>query len=154
MAFDASGTNVDSNPGDPASEELVVHDATPDQAAAFAPRIATNRNGRYIVVYGNLGSAPLVAPHVAARLLVSGPPSSSTTTTTLPANPSCGDPDGNGTSTASDALLALRAALGTGSCALCICDINGSGTVTAADALGILRAAVGLSVTLSCGPCQ
>jgi hypothetical protein len=60
-----------------------------------------------------------------------------------------GDPDGDGTVTASDARLALRTAVSLenfapGSLQFNACDVDGDGTVTAADARGILRAAVGL----------
>ncbi|HYC00579.1 MAG TPA: hypothetical protein VEC57_15705 [Candidatus Limnocylindrales bacterium] len=72
-----------------------------------------------------------------------------TTTTTLPEQ-LCGDFNGSGTITASDALGALRTAVGTATCALALCDFNGSGTVTAQDALAILRTAVGHALTPNC----
>jgi len=72
-----------------------------------------------------------------------------TTTTTLP-TPGCGDPDGDGRITATDALLTLRAAVGTVTCALAACDVDHSGSVSAVDALAILRAAVGIPVELHC----
>jgi hypothetical protein len=56
--------------------------------------------------------------------------------------------------TASDALSVLRAAVGTASCELCVCDVNGSGEVTASDALIVLRTAVGQSTSLDCPPCS
>jgi len=55
--------------------------------------------------------------------------------------------------TAADALLALKAAVGAASCALCVCDVNDSGSVTATDALLILRTAVSLPSDLECPPC-
>jgi len=55
----------------------------------------------------------------------------------------CGDFNGDGKLSASDALGSLRAAVGIGSCALATCDFNGDGKLTAADALSTLRAAVG-----------
>jgi hypothetical protein len=64
-----------------------------------------------------------------------------------------GDADGNGTVTATDALFALKAATGTATCALCICDVNDSGSITATDALIILKLAVGAMVTVSTPPC-
>jgi hypothetical protein len=54
---------------------------------------------------------------------------------------------------ASDALFALRASVGTADCAPCQCDVDTSGSVAASDALRILRAAVGISSTLACPSC-
>ena len=52
---------------------------------------------------------------------------------------------------ASDALLALQAAVGSTVCPACECDVDSSGAVMASDALAILRTAVGdLSVGLIC----
>ena len=66
----------------------------------------------------------------------------------------CGDADANGTLTARDALIALRTAIGTDTCALTICDAARDGDVTAGDALRLLAAAVGLDVVLACpAPC-
>jgi len=75
-----------------------------------------------------------------------------TTTTTLPAV-DCGDASADGTVTASDALAALRTAVGNGTCDLCICDTDSSGTIAASDALRVLRAAVGQVVSLDCVNC-
>jgi hypothetical protein len=55
-----------------------------------------------------------------------------------------GDANKDGIITASDALMTLRAAVGSDECALAICDVDGNGTITAADALEVLRAAVGM----------
>lgn len=77
-----------------------------------------------------------------------------TTTTTLAGNAGCGVPvSGGDKPTASDALRALKAAVGTASCPLCVCDVNSNGSVAAADALAILRAAVGVATPLVCPPC-
>lgn len=87
-----------------------------------------------------------------------------TTSTTMPGgSTTCGDPVDPGALgasftlpsvvTASDALLALNAAVSLASCELCVCDVDNSGAVTAADALRILTAAVGGDVTLDCPPC-
>ncbi len=51
----------------------------------------------------------------------------------------------------SDALFALRAAVGTSSCSPAVCDVDASSTVTSVDALAILRRSVGLEQALSCG---
>ena len=60
---------------------------------------------------------------------------------------------GDGVVTASDALGALRAAVGLDTCEPCICDVDFSGAVTATDALAILGAAVGQDIELACPAC-
>lgn len=65
----------------------------------------------------------------------------------------CGDGTGDGVVTASDALRALSASVGTSECVLCLCDVDQSGSVAASDALRILNAAVGAPVALDCIPC-
>jgi hypothetical protein len=65
----------------------------------------------------------------------------------------CGDANGDGSTTATDALMILGVAIGIGSCELCVCDINDSGATTAADALAVLNAAVGQPVVLTCRAC-
>lgn len=76
------------------------------------------------------------------------------TTTTLPDDQRCGFPVTDGAKpAASDALRALRVAVGSVECDLCVCDVNDNGGVTTTDALVILRAAVGLDVSLDCPPC-
>ncbi len=62
----------------------------------------------------------------------------------------CGDMDSDGAVTASDALAALRAATGTGTCALQVCDVDGSGDVSATDALKILEYALDPAVSMTC----
>ena len=63
----------------------------------------------------------------------------------------CGDPDDSGVITASDALLALRAAVGVGSCEASVCNVDGAGaSLSAVDALRILRLAVGDALELDC----
>jgi hypothetical protein len=69
----------------------------------------------------------------------------------------CGDPDDNGSNTASDALFILRVAVGTGSCDACLCNVDsstGATTVTASDSLRVLRKAVGINVELQCPVCS
>ena len=63
---------------------------------------------------------------------------------------SCGDPDDSGRVTASDALLVLRAAIGSRPCQLQACDADGSCRITATDALVVLRKAVGRPIDLTC----
>jgi len=65
----------------------------------------------------------------------------------------CGDATGDGRVTAVDALRVLRSSVGTGSCALCVCDVDSSLALTATDALTILRSAVGQAVELTCAAC-
>lgn len=58
-----------------------------------------------------------------------------------------GDTNGDGSTTAVDALLALKIAVGTATATesiLASCDMNGNGTISANDALAILRKSVGL----------
>ncbi|MBI5503768.1 MAG: hypothetical protein HY899_03130, partial [Deltaproteobacteria bacterium] len=65
----------------------------------------------------------------------------------------CGDATGAAGITATDALFALKAAVGSQTCELCLCDANGSGTLTASDALRILGKAVGIELDLLCEAC-
>ena len=69
------------------------------------------------------------------------------------ARTTCGDAQGSASITASDALFALKSAVGSETCALCLCDANGSGTITASDALRILKKAVGEELDLLCEAC-
>lgn len=55
---------------------------------------------------------------------------------------------------ASDALEALKAAVGTSYCAPCRCDVDANGAITASDPLRILRSAVGQPISLSCSTCN
>jgi len=71
----------------------------------------------------------------------------------------CGQPVSAGSQpTASDSLVALKAAVGLPSCDVtpCVCDVTAPSGITATDALSILRAAVGLAtaLTCSCAPCS
>ncbi|MCG8667963.1 MAG: hypothetical protein MI867_00995 [Pseudomonadales bacterium] len=65
----------------------------------------------------------------------------------------CGDGSGDGQVSATDALIALDSAVGSGACDPCLCDVDRSGGVTATDALLVLREAVGQPVTLTCSAC-
>lgn len=63
----------------------------------------------------------------------------------------CAHPISTGaTTTATDALAILRAAVGTRGCAPCVCDVDASGATVALDALLTLRAAVGEPIALMC----
>lgn len=65
----------------------------------------------------------------------------------------CGDGSPNGEISAADALVILRASVGSEDCAQCICDVNASGFVSTTDALLALKAGVGQPVTLTCPVC-
>ncbi len=54
---------------------------------------------------------------------------------------------------ATDCLAVLRAAVGIGSCDVCVCDTSGNRDVKATDALQCLQNAVGQPVELNCPPC-
>jgi hypothetical protein len=77
-------------------------------------------------------------------------PATTTTTTLVMCPADCGDANEDGSITATDALIALRTAVGQGSCQLCLCDTNDSASVTATDALAILRFTVGSLCRFSC----
>jgi len=65
----------------------------------------------------------------------------------------CADPDDSGAITASDALLALRAAVGVGVCEPSVCNVDGSpGGLSAVDALRILKLAAGVALETGCPP--
>jgi len=66
---------------------------------------------------------------------------------------SCGDPNADGKTTSSDALYALRVSVGTGQCALCVCDVNKNGSITTTDALLLLKVAVGQLGAPTCVAC-
>jgi hypothetical protein len=65
----------------------------------------------------------------------------------------CGDANSSGGLSSSDALLVLKAGVGTESCQLCVCDVNDSATITSGDALLVLKKAVGQAVVLDCPVC-
>jgi hypothetical protein len=81
--------------------------------------------------------------------VISRPPPT-TTTTLVPCPAMCGDATEDGIITATDALVALRAAVGQQSCELCICDVNSTSSLTATDALAILKYSVGTLCNLGC----
>jgi hypothetical protein len=63
---------------------------------------------------------------------------------------SCGAPVNHDGPTATEALYALNAAVGTVQCALCECDVNGDSHMTAVDALLILNKAIGQPIEFAC----
>jgi hypothetical protein len=76
--------------------------------------------------------------------------STSTTSTSLEPYSFCGDASGDGKLAAGDALLVLRAAVGTGDCPLSVCDADGNDRLTATDAMRVLKVAVGGEASLVC----
>ncbi len=74
--------------------------------------------------------------------------------TTAPTNID-GDADGNGSASATDALVSLRSAVRAGiRCPDCVCDLNGDAQVTATDSLLNLQLAVDLEPDINRQPCQ
>ncbi|HYC54561.1 MAG TPA: hypothetical protein VEL28_06465 [Candidatus Binatia bacterium] len=65
----------------------------------------------------------------------------------------CGDGDIDKEVDATDALIALKTAVGTDECLECLCDANGSEDITAVDSLVILKLAVGQTVATDCSAC-
>jgi hypothetical protein len=62
----------------------------------------------------------------------------------------CGDANDDGAVSATDALIALQAAIGLVACEPARCNVDGSGDVSASDALAILNVAVGIAFTFAC----
>jgi hypothetical protein len=120
------------------------------------PAVAAEGGNRFVVVWD--GAEPDDDDVFAQRFQFSD--AVPTTTTTLASQGDCADPvplragSSAGVTTATDALFVLRAAVGIGTCELCICDINGSGSITATDALATLNRAVDQPVELLCPPCS
>jgi hypothetical protein len=100
---------------------------------------------------GATASMPATTPCDGAT--TSTTPTSSSTSTTLGGADVCGDGTADESITATDALLALSAAVGTAECALCRCDVDDNGGIAASDALRILSVAVGAPVSLECPAC-
>lgn len=67
----------------------------------------------------------------------------------------CGDANGDELITATDSLVALQTAVGTGNCLPAHCDTNNDTQISAGDALRILQAGLSLGVELTCPfPCE
>ncbi len=97
------------------------------------PAVATDADGDFVVVWS------VLAGTMAQRFTTS---------------PICGDSDGDDESTATDALVALHAAIGLADCALCLCDTSGNRSTSATDALLILRHGTGEGVSFACPACS
>jgi len=63
----------------------------------------------------------------------------------------CGDANRDGSISATDALFALKTAVGGATCVETLCDATGDGRVLATDALQVLKAAVGQITLDACG---
>jgi hypothetical protein len=141
--------------GAPDGDAFVVSTST--DGSQSDPAVAADAAGHFVVAWHNFGPGESVLARLfereAAGTTTTLPPTTlPVTTTTLPGI-ECGDANGDGSVSASDALAVLRGAVGTGECAACVCDVDGSGSVSATDALAVLRAAVSLPVELACVPC-
>lgn len=67
----------------------------------------------------------------------------------------CGQPVSTGSApTAADCVFVLKAAIGNGVCAMCVCDIDNNGSKSTADALRCLKKAVGQNIPLACPSCS
>ena len=62
----------------------------------------------------------------------------------------CGDVNRDGSTSATDALMTLSAAVGSRYCSKLLCDADGDGTIDTTDGLRILRSAVGLDAAPTC----
>jgi hypothetical protein len=122
--------------GTPQGDPIVVNNYT--TGSQYAPAVVFTNDDELLIAWSSDGPDGSDTAVVARRFARS---------------PSCGDASADGAKTATDALLALTAAVGTGVCALCVCDANGSGLITATDALLILNDAIGNAVTLTCTTC-
>jgi hypothetical protein len=129
----------DANGSDAAEENVII------DSASLRIGVATDADGSlHFVVAGSGGNdALLTISETAPEPKVCGDP----------VNPSTPVSPGARKITASDALYALRAAVGTLCCEVCVCDVNKSASITATDAFMILRNAVGLPVALDCPVC-
>jgi hypothetical protein len=121
--------------GDPVGTEFQVNTYTTNDQND--PRVTGLNGGRFVVVWTSYtqdgSSAGVFGQRFQGEI--------------------CGDGSGDAAISASDALIALRAAVGSGSCAVCVCDVNDSGSTNATDALIILRKAVGQPIELVCSAC-
>ncbi len=117
------------------------HEALPESDS----NPAEGEVGNYIG--SQMAAVNLIAPVTTSTTTTT---SMSSTTTTLDAA-ACGDANGDGEITATDALAALRAAVELSSpCTLARCDTDHSGSLQSSDALRILKFAVGQAVVLDC----
>jgi hypothetical protein len=106
-----------------------------------------------VEIFGRALSADEIRTIYESRTCKPGATTTTTTTgvtTTTMLSLVCGDANGDGSITASDALLALRAAVGASDCDFIRCDVTGEGHIGATDALLILYLAVGVPLEANC----
>jgi hypothetical protein len=106
--------------------------------ADFEPVVAADSSGALLLVWERLAIESSFDKEIVARPYF------------VAAEIVCGDASYDGELSATDALGALRAAVGSRYCAAAVCDSSGDGAVTASDASRILRKSVGNDVTMSC----
>lgn len=100
---------------------------------------------------GNYIGAQMAAVNLNGFQVVTTTTTTSTSTTLDPGV--CGDANDDGKVTSTDALAALKAAVGLVSpCSLGRCDVDSNGLIRSGDALRILKVAVGQLVVLDCTP--
>jgi hypothetical protein len=132
QVFDPKGYPI----GDPRLLNEITQDAQID------PEIACVGDNRVVIVWESDVSA--IAPYETGEVSVR---------VFEIRDLACGDATEDGAVTATDALLALGAAVGSIECATCLCDADGSGTTSASDALALLHTSVGLGADLACPQC-
>jgi hypothetical protein len=99
---------------------------------------------------GNYIGSQMGAVNLDAPVVTTTTTTISTSSTTL-GTPICGDANGDGEVTATDALETLRGAVGLATtCDLAHCDTDHNAALQTSDALRILRSAVGQPVVLDC----
>jgi hypothetical protein len=138
---DQSGTSID-NLGDSALGPPGVHGS----AMPFLT-----------IVPNEHGTTTTTAPTTTATITITTMTTTTTsttlfssTTTTISTAVDCGDANGDGSITTTDALFILRGAVGLETCPLVVCDVDSNGQVLTGDSLRVLQAAIGLPVELAC----
>lgn len=120
---------------------------TGDQLAAA---VAATPDGKFVVAWGSEfgdGSGQAIG---AQRFLVTAPECGKATALPLSVVGQLGGGSPQRQVVATDALIVLNVSVGTGTCPLCVCDVNSSMSITATDALAVLNAAIGAPMTLVC----
>lgn len=125
------------------------HEAQPTSDSSPADGEIGNYIGAQMAAV-NFDPAVIIGGTTTTTTTTTSTSSTSTSTTTL-VGEICGDANADGKLTSSDALAALRSAVGlSSSCTLAVCDTDSNGMMQASDALRILKAAVGQPVPLDC----
>jgi hypothetical protein len=120
-------------------------------ADAFGEHALKGMQASSLCVPATLGATNAAAEQNSNRDRPGGASANAEAPSLIDKDQGCGDANGDGTISASDALAALRTAVGINSgCGSCACDVNNSASITASDALTILRVSVGQALTLGC----